>query len=57
VDQLEDTPWVNDGEDKPEVEVVEDGSEIWRELVSAVSSLKYPRKRRKHSGKRRFHRR
>lgn len=58
VEQLEDTPWVNDGEDKPHIDVVEDGREIWGELVPSVNSLKYARKRRKVKARRKkFYRR
>lgn len=48
MENLEDTPWVKDGEEKPNVEVVEDGSEIWSELgIYVKNSLRSPRKKRR----------
>lgn len=52
VEQLEDTPWVKDGEEKPNIEVVDDGSEIWSELGTYVkNNLRSPRKKRRVKGR------
>jgi len=53
VEKLEETPWVIYDENAPAVEVVEEGSEIWKELGTFVNNEPKPprKKRRKKPGK------
>lgn len=46
--KLEETRWVKDDENPPTVEVVEGGSEIWKDLGTKVfNEPKPPRKKRR----------